>query len=106
MDIEAVLIYKNKTTDSCGFDAEEEQRYCIYANMQSVKRTEFYSAMQAGLKPSISIITRIEEFEQTKHIVNKKPIYAQAVEIDGAEYKIIRTYCKDTGTIELTLGSD
>ncbi len=106
MDIEAVLIYKNQVADSCGFDTEEEQRYEIFANMKSVKRTEFYSAMQAGLKPSISIITRIEDYEQTKHIVNKKPIYAQAVEIDGAEYKIIRTYYKDTGTIELTLGSD
>lgn len=102
----ATLIYKGKQSDDEGFDIESIEEYEIYADINSVKRTEFYAAMQAGMKPSISISTRVEEYEQTKHIVNGRAVYAQYVMCDDAEYKIIRSYSKGDGMIELTLSSE
>lgn len=105
MECDATLIYKGTGTDDDGFDIESITGYEVYASVESVKRTEFYSAMQAGMKPAIMMSVRAEDYEQTKHIVDKTAVYAQAVELDGAEYNIIRAYTADNGMVELTLGS-
>lgn len=62
--------------------------------------------MQAGMNPTISMSTRTEEYEQTKHIVNGRAQYAQYVVYDDAEYKILRSYDTGNGMIELTLGTE
>ena len=104
MEYDAILIYKESGTDEDGFDIDNITRYEVYASVKSVKRTEFYSAMQAGMKPAIMMSVRTEDYEQTKHIVDKTAVYAQAVELDGAEYNIIRAYTADNGMQGLTLG--
>ena len=103
---EALLLYKSKETDSDGFDIDTVERYEVYVDVKSVKRAEFYAAMQAGMNPTISMSTRTEEYEQTKHIVNGRAQYAQYFVYDDAEYKILRSYDTGNGMIELTLGTE
>lgn len=85
------LVTTAKTVDENGYPIETiEEGPFIYAQKQSVQRTEFYQASAAGFKPEIVFV--IHSFEYNKE---PKLIY------DETEYKIIRTYQKDTEYIEL-----
>jgi len=64
----------------------------VYANKLSVRQSEFYQAMQAGLKPELMFEVRSAEYQG-----EPKARY------NGKEYTIIRTY--DKGEImELVCG--
>jgi uncharacterized membrane protein YcgQ (UPF0703/DUF1980 family) len=100
----ANLLYVTSTKDVDGFLIETEEKTEVYVNKKSVTRSEFYTAMQAGMKPSIVFELRVEDFEMTLHMENNKPVYAQKIEYDGFVYEIIRTYSKNDSMIELTCG--
>ncbi len=96
------LQYIEHGQDKDGFPKDHEIPYEVYLRVMSVKRSEFYAAMQAGHKPSIVFGIRTEDYEQTKHIVDNKAIYAQKMVYDGATYNIVRTYQKSGSETELT----
>lgn len=100
----ANLIYTTSKYDGDGFKSEiTEVKAEVFADKKSVKRTEFYAAMQAGVKPEIVFDLRLEDWELTKHDVDGKAKYAEKVEYDSNVYDIIRTY--ETGQIiELICG--
>lgn len=103
-DIIANLIYTTTGDDGDGFDADTEVKTEVFAKMKSVKYTQKYLAMQAGVHPEIALEIRMEDWELTKHIVNKMLKYATKVDIDGAIYNITDNYTKDGSKVILTLG--
>lgn len=100
----ATLYYTKEVRDQDGFPIKEKIETKVFANKKSVKRTEFYSAMQVGMQPNIVFELRIEDWELTKHTDNNKILFANKVEFEGGIYDIIRTYEKDNSIIELVCG--
>jgi SPP1 family predicted phage head-tail adaptor len=66
------------------------KRENIFADKQSIRQSEFYQAMAAGLKPELTFIIRTCEY-------NQEPM----LEFNLKTYNIIRTYEKENEFIEL-----
>ena len=100
------LIYTgdSEETDADGYPIIGEIKTEVFAQKLSVTRTEFYSAMQSGMRPSIVFKVWNDDYELTKHTQNGKSVYADKVEYDGSKYDIIRTYSKDETYLELVCG--
>lgn len=62
----------------------------IFADKQSIRQSEFYQAAAVGLRPELTFIIRICEYNQQ-----------ELLEFNNKIYKIIRTYEKDNEFIEL-----
>lgn len=103
-DLIVNLIYVTTTDDGEGFDVEEEVKTEVFAKQKSVKYTQKYLAMQAGVVPEIILEIRMEDWELTKHIVNGFPEYAKKVQIDEAIYSIESDYSPNGSKVFLTLG--
>lgn len=87
------LINKNSLgTDEKGDLIHEPQRKKVYASLNSVRQSEFYQAQATGFKPEISLTIRKFEYKGE-----------ELARVNEEEYKILRTYDKNDGTIELTL---
>ena len=97
----ANLITTTIGEDADGYPSNTEVKQEVFVNKKSVKRSEYYAAMQSGMKPEIVFELRIEDFELTKQIIDDKAVYADTVEYDGAKYGIIRTYSPSDSMIEL-----
>lgn len=65
----------------------------VFANKKSIRRSEFYSAANVGLKPELMFEIRSIEFDGH-----------EMVQFDGKVYTIVRTYDKGE-VIELTVTS-
>lgn len=103
-DVIVNLIYITKQDDGEGFDIDVEVKTEVFAERQSVKYTQKYLAMQAGVHPEIAIKIRMEDWELTKHIANSMPEYATKVDIEGSVYNITDNYSPDGSKVILTLG--
>lgn len=81
---EATAILKKetgRTLDDYGNEILTYSTREVFVYPRSVYRTEFYSAAQAGLHPSITLtLTNIADYEGEK-----------VVEFDGKTYNVIRT---------------
>lgn len=87
------LINKNNSgPDEKGDLIQVPDRRKAYASLNSVKQSEFYQAQASGFKPEMSLILRNFEYNGE-----------ELAEIGKVQYKILRTYDKNDGTIELTL---
>jgi SPP1 family predicted phage head-tail adaptor len=62
----------------------------VFANKTSIKRTEFYQAHAAGLKPETVFEVRLIDYEGEKKLSH-----------EGEEYNVIREYSKDGEIVEL-----
>jgi hypothetical protein len=100
----AKLMSMTKTLDADGFNVDVAVEYEIFVEKKSVTRSEFYMAMSAGMKPKIVLSTRIENYEQTRTVVDGVAKYAEKIRYEDAVYDIIRTYEKDSAYIELMCG--
>ncbi len=103
-DVIANLIYITKQDDGEGNDIDTPVKTEVFGNMQSVKYTQKYLAMQSGVHPLSILKIRKEDWELTKHIVNHMPEYATKVSIDDAVYNITDSYSPDGSKMLLTLG--
>lgn len=66
----------------------------IFCDIRSVTRSEFYSAAQSGLAPSLAL--------RISHAVDYNG--QKLVEVEGDLYSVIRAYrAPDTDAVELTL---
>lgn len=101
---EAVLIWEENSKDSDGFPIAIKHRKETYAREKSVARAEAYEAMRSKVNISTVLEIRLEDWEETRHIVNGKPEYARKIEYDGCTYSIVRAYKKGKSAIELTCG--
>lgn len=77
------LISVTTTTNAMGDVIEARTERQIFASKKSIKQSEYYQAMSAGLKPEIAFV--VHAFEYKGEV---KLLYGTE------EYKIIRTYEK------------
>lgn len=90
MDDTIKLITIEIAPDDLGIDKRTETAREVFCTVNSVQRTEFYSAYQQGLQPSF----RFDIFAMD---YNGERI----LEYSGIRYSVIRTYLRNLDTIEL-----
>ena len=73
-------------------DAVTETARTVYCTVQSVTRTEFYNALNAGIQPEYVFALALAEDYQGERVVRYR----------GQKYRIIRTYLTDDDGIEIT----
>ncbi len=88
----AVLKAETITRGSFGQAVTEESEKKVFGETASISQSEFSTAGQKGLKPSLKFV--IWDFEYSGEC---------AVTIDGDPYTVYRTYRRDDGKIELYL---
>jgi SPP1 family predicted phage head-tail adaptor len=77
------LISITTTTNDIGDTVEVETAKQVYANKKSIKQSEYYQALSAGLKPVVTFVIHSFEYEGEKKLTySTKP------------YNIIRTFEK------------
>lgn len=93
MDDLIYLISEDYTEDDFGQLVPSETSVPVWAHLQSVNRSEWYNAGQAGLQPQLVASTPVVNYSGET-----------IVEIGGKRYGVYRTYFgPDTDLIELYL---
>lgn len=64
----------------------------VYCTVRSASRSEFYSAMNAGVRPEWVFVLALAEDYQGERVVRYK----------GQKLRVIRTYITDSDGIEIT----
>lgn len=101
MDEEAKLLIVINGKDEDGFAIDEKKEIPIFVREKSATRTEFYEALRSGVSIKTVLETRLEDWEQSAHMVGEKKEYATKIEYDGSIYDIVRTFKNDKSTIEI-----
>lgn len=101
MNEEAKLLVVTNTKDEDGFPIEKKSEIPIFVREKSATRTEFYEALRSGVSIKTVLETRLEDWEQSAHIVAGKKEYATQIEYDGSVYDIVRTFRNDKAMIEI-----
>lgn len=86
--------FENKDIDGYISKSETTEKL-VYAECKSVTRTEFYSAMQAGVTAVVVFVINSLEYEGELK-----------VEYKGKKYSVIRTYQANADDIELVCGDE
>lgn len=102
-DVIALVSITNDQKDKDGFNKEKTVKVEIFADVESTKRSEYYSAKRAGIDIDLTITINAEDFELANQI-NAKEEVVEASELifENKKYKIMRIYKKDEFKIELT----
>lgn len=88
------LISISTISDGAGGYSELEIKKQVFANKKSVRQSEFYQAMNYGLKPELVFEIRANEYNGEEKI-----------EYSNKTYYVIRTYSRNDEMIELTVSS-
>lgn len=79
------------TTNDIGDTISIPQERRVLAHIASVRQSEFYQAQASGFKPELSLIIRSFEYKGEK-----------SVRYGTKSFRILRTFDKQDGSIELT----
>lgn len=91
-------------TDKDGFEQEVVNSMEIMAEINSVKRSEFYRAAREGINVQLAAVINLDDLKEA--IItgeNGKKKRPTRVRYDGIDYKIVRTYKTSKTRVELTL---
>lgn len=86
------LITSSKVVNEIGDIISSEIKRKVYCDVNSIRQSEFYQAQANGFKAELSVLLRNFEYKNE-----------EIAELDSVRYKILRSYDKKDGTIELTL---
>ena len=86
MEYDALLQWEIRTKDKDGFPQIEKKEISICVKEKSITRAEFYAAMRDGIKVSRVFEVRQEDWEESRHMVNGKPVYATSVFVEDAAF--------------------
>lgn len=86
-----LITYGNNDTDDIGNTITVPIKRKVFADISSIKQSEFYQAQANGLKPEITLKIRTFEYKGEKK-----------VEYNGTKYNVLKTYTNNFGTMELT----
>lgn len=85
------LLSKNSSdTNEIGDIITSTLKRKVYAHVDSIKQSEFYQAQALGIKPELSLVVR--NFEYKGEVL---------IEYNSKEYRVIRTYNKGDGNLEI-----
>lgn len=101
MNEEAKLLVVTNAKDEDGFQIEKKREIPIFVREKSATRAEFYEALRSGVSIKTVLETRLEDWEQSAHMVAGKKEYATQIEHDGSVYDIVRTFRNDKAMIEI-----
>lgn len=76
--------------DDIGNQVATEYMNEVFCNVKSITRAEFYNAATTDLKPSITFVVHLFEYNGE-----------EIVEYNSTRYRVIRTYMTNTEEIEL-----
>ncbi len=106
MQNEAVsLVTETLTADGDGFDSREETLTEVFAQVKSVRQSEFYEAARDGINVQAVAVVNEDDYQAavlTDPDTGRK-IKPSKVVYDGTSYKIVRAYRTDKKKTELTL---
>ena len=93
--------------DADGFQAEEHvEKVEVFAGKRSVGRSEYYAAASTGTRVTIIFVVDADDFKLSEREItidgNTKKVKASKIIHDGTTYLIHRTFCKDSGLMEIT----
>lgn len=89
------LVKEEKKTNEYGDSEVIQSERAVFAELQSVKQSEFYQAQAVGLKPEIVfVLADYLDYDDEK-------ILKYAEKNEEKTYSIIRTYRKTTNELEL-----
>lgn len=92
MEYEITLRSTTTAPDSNGIATQTNTDTTVYADIRSVKRTEFYAAQAAGVRADITFIVNGDEYGGQMFVV-----------YGGVTYKVSRSYQPPgTSRVELT----
>lgn len=86
----ATLVAITKTTDADGYKTPTESRREVFVDVQSAKRSEFYSARQTGDRIDIVFLVRALDYDHETRI-----------EYGGKSYDVVRSYTRAGEVYEL-----
>ena len=72
--------------------AVTETARTVMCNVQSVSRSEFYTAMNAGIQPEYVFVLALADDYQGERVVRYK----------GQKFRVVRTYVTEEDGIEIT----
>lgn len=90
-DHEVTLIGETWQQNEVGEWVPVETRVTVLCGEESVRRSEFYAAAMAGLRPEVVLVLHRYEYNGERK-----------AEYEGATYSVVRTYAVNTEEIELT----
>ncbi len=102
-DVITLIIKVESSRNEDGSPVYTEHTSEVFADVQSVKRSEFYAANQSGIDLDLVAIVNWTDFYWfcvESNGVLKRP---SEVEFDDERYRIVRTYSADKHKIELML---
>lgn len=102
MDTEIQLIYSTWSADAAGKQIQQEHVVEVFAQENSTSSLEFYRAAAAGMEVTKVWTVRSEDYEMVKHILGKKIKYAEAIEVDGCRYDVVRDYWLQNGKVVIS----
>lgn len=104
-DVISLVTVLKKTKDADGFDIEENVKNLeVFAEIQSVKRDEYYKAVAAGVKVDMVVVVNEDDYNQNIVLEDGKKKSPSKVIIENVPYRIYRSYRKpEKRTYELTL---
>lgn len=86
------LVATAKTKDADGYDVITETKTQVFCSVNiGVVRSEFYEALKAGIKASITVEIWEDDYNS-----------AALIDFNSKRYKVERTYPTGHGTLELT----
>ncbi len=93
--------------DADGFQVEEHaEKVEIFADKKSVGRAEYYAAASTGTRVTIMFVVDADDFKLSEREITidgkTKKVKASKIIHDGTTYLIHRTFCKDSGLMEIT----
>jgi len=86
------LITENRTGHGV-HEAVTESARTVFCTVQSVTRSEYYDALNAGIQPSLVFRLALAEDYQNERVIRYKDL----------KYRVIRTYMTDDDGIEITV---
>lgn len=99
------LIWESLEKDEDGFPQNKKHSINVHVlEEKSITRAEAYDSMRAGVSVKTVLVIRQEDFEDTRHMIDKKAQYARKAIYKDSEYDIIRTYKVGKSKIEIVCG--
>lgn len=83
----------------------EQKSVVIFAERKNLTRSEFYTAITAGLKTSYIFDINPDEYALADICIDEKLYQATHVKYNGQIYEIIRIYEKNSDSMEMTVGN-
>lgn len=85
------LVSTVANVNAIGDPVEAKTKTIVYAEIKSVRQSEFYQAAAAGLRPELMFIVRTDEYDNHSKL-----------EYNDTEYTVIRVFNRPDKKTELT----